>query len=424
MTHMNKKKLKVVEAKLAEKAEELLALGEVAEDEGRELTDEEKKTRESLRAEITSLKERAEALRGEVEVDEEIQTLARGLGGDVEARDRSAGREREKQNGTLGEQFVESEGFKSLIDRGLTGNWSTGDVDLKPAAANFFEGTGASPGVGGALVPEDRRPGVLPILYERLTVADLLAAGSTTSNLVRYVEETVADDSAVGTVAEGADKPEVALELDLVDEPVRKIAAFLPVSDEMLEDAAQIRSYIDARLGLFVRIEEENQLLNGDGTGTDLEGLLSRIPAENADVASDADNVNAADHIFAAVTVARRSYLEPDGVVIHPDDWAGIVGLKDNEGRYLGNGPFGGMQGDVIWGKRVVVTEAATPGSALVGAFGTAAQVFRRGGLTVEASNSHSDFFKKNLTAIRAEERLALAVYRPQAFATADLTAT
>jgi HK97 family phage major capsid protein len=256
---MNKKKLKVVEAKLAEKAEELLALGEVAEDEGRELTDEEKKTRESLRAEITSLKERAEALRGEVEVDEEIQTLARGLGGDVEARDRSAGREREKQNGTLGEQFVESDGFKKLIDNGLTGKWSTGDIDLKPAAANFFEGTGASPGVGGALVPEDRRPGVLPILYERLTVADLLAAGSTTSNLVRYVEETVADDSAVGTVAEGADKPEVALELDLVDEPVRKIAAFLPVSDEMLEDAAQIRSYIDARLGLFVRIEEENQ---------------------------------------------------------------------------------------------------------------------------------------------------------------------
>jgi HK97 family phage major capsid protein len=424
MTHMNKKKLKVVEAKLAEKAEELLALGEVAEDEGRELTDEEKKTRESLRAEITSLKERAEALRGEVEVDEEIQTLARGLGGDVEARDRSAGREREKQNGTLGEQFVESEGFKSLIDRGLTGNWSTGDVDLKPAAANFFEGTGASPGVGGALVPEDRRPGVLPILYERLTVADLLAAGSTTSNLVRYVEETVADDSAVGTVAEGADKPEVALELDLVDEPVRKIAAFLPVSDEMLEDAAQIRSYIDARLGLFVRIEEENQLLNGDGTGTDLDGLLNRIPAENADVTSDASNVNGADHIFAAITVARRSYLEVDGIVINPDDWADIVALKDNDGRYIGNGPFGGMQGESLWGKRVVVTEAMTAGTALVGAFGMAAQVFRRGGLTVEASNSHADYFKKNLTAIRAEERLALAIYRPQAFATADVTAT
>jgi HK97 family phage major capsid protein len=82
------------------------------------------------------------------------------------------------------------------------------------------------------------------------------------------------------------------------------------------------------------------------------------------------------------------------------------------------------MQGETLWGKRVVVTEAMDAGTALVGAFGTAAQVFRRGGLTVEASNSHSDYFRKNLTAVRAEERLALAVYRPQAFATADVTAT
>ena len=57
-------------------------------------------------------------------------------------------------------------------------------------------------------------------------------------------------------------------------------------------------------------------------------------------------------------------------------------------------------------------------GTALVGAFKTAAQLFRKGGLRVEASNSHSDFFTKNLVAIRAEERLALAVYRSAAFGT------
>jgi HK97 family phage major capsid protein len=265
----NKKKLKVVQAKLAEKADALLALGIAAEEEERELTDDEKAARESLRGEITSLKERAAALEGEIEVDAEIETLARGLTGDGETREQA----KRQEHGTLGEQFVASDGYRGLVDAGLTGKWSTGDVDLKPAAANFFEGTGASPGVGGALVPEDRRPGVLPILFERLTVADLLASGQTTSNLVRYVEETVADGSAVTTVAEGADKPEVSLALDLVDEPVRKIAAFLPVSDEMLEDAAQIRSYIDARLGLFVRIEEEDQLLNGGGTGTNIDGL-------------------------------------------------------------------------------------------------------------------------------------------------------
>lgn len=60
-------------------------------------------------------------------------------------------------------------------------------------------------------------------------------------------------------------------------------------------------------------------------------------------------------------------------------------------------------------------------GQVLVGAFKTAAQVFRKGGVSVEASNSHASYFTTNLVAIRAEERLALAVYRPAAFATVDI---
>jgi HK97 family phage major capsid protein len=71
-----------------------------------------------------------------------------------------------------------------------------------------------------------------------------------------------------------------------------------------------------------------------------------------------------------------------------------------------------------MWGKPVVPTTAMPASTALVGAFRQASQVFRKGGLTVEASNSHADFFQRNETAIRAEERLLLAVYRPGAFGT------
>lgn len=417
-----KARIKAIDRLLAKKAEDLLALSTLAEEEERELDDDETEAREKLRGEITALKEERETLAGEVEVDDEIETLARGLIGQTETE---AIARREPQS--MGEQFVESDGYKKLVGDGLVGKWSSGQVELRPSAETLFEGTGETPGAGGALVPEDRRPGVLPILFERLTVADLLAPGTTGSNLIRYVEETVADGSAVGTVAEGTDKPEVELELDLVDEPVRKIAAFLPVSDEMLEDAAQIRSYLDARLSLFVRIEEENQLLNGDGSGTDLDGLLNRVPGANEGITSTVDQVNKADHIFAAMTVARESFLEPDGIVVNTDDWADIRLLKDENGNYIGGSPFqntGSEPGESLWGKRVVVTSAITAGTALVGAFRTAAQVFRRGGLTVEASNSHSDYFRKNLTAVRAEERLGLAIYRPAAFATADLSAS
>jgi HK97 family phage major capsid protein len=196
------------------------------------------------------------------------------------------------------------------------------------------------------------------------------------------------------------------------------------VSDEMLEDAPQMRSYINARLSLFVQNEEDRQLLQGAGGGNFL-GLLPRIPAANRYVTSSVGSANNADHIYEALTVARRSYLEPDTIVVNAEDWADLRLLKDSTQNYIGGAPFQpvgpGEMTESLWGKRVIPTYNLQAGTAVVGAFGTAAQVFRRGGLRVEATNSHSDFFQKNLTAVRAEQREALAVYRPSAFAIADI---
>lgn len=189
----------------------------------------------------------------------------------------------------------------------------------------------------------------------------------------------------------------------------------------MLEDVDQIRTYLDNRLRLFVQQAEEAQLYSGSGTAPNLRGLVNRTGIQTQARGTD----SAPDAIYKAMNKIRiNAFLEPDGVVIHPSNWEVVRLSKDGQGQYYGGGPFmgpygnNGIAGDNIWGLPVVVTPAATAGTALVGAFGTAAQVFRRSGLTVEASNSHSDFFQKNLTAIRAEERLALAVYRPAAFST------
>jgi HK97 family phage major capsid protein len=115
--------------------------------------------------------------------------------------------------------------------------------------------------------------------------------------------------------------------------------------------------------------------------------------------------------------------------VIHPTNWQAIRTAKDVSGQYYGGGPFygpyGGPQGpagasqfsvDSIWGTRVVVTNAISVGTALTGSFSEGAALYRRSGVTVEATNSHSTWFADNITAIRAEERLGLAVYRPSAF--------
>jgi HK97 family phage major capsid protein len=214
---------------------------------------------------------------------------------------------------------------------------------------------------------------------------------------------------------EGGVKPESTLTFAAVTDPVRKIAHWLPVTEEMLEDVAQIRSYIDARLRLGVQLAEEDQLLNGTGIAPNLLGVSKRAGLA-ADVVRAAAEPNA-DAIFRQImAIFSTSFLMPDGIAMNPADWSMTALMKTTTGEYLSGGPFSGIQTPTLWGLPVAITPVQPATVALVGAYKQAAQIFRKGGIRVEASNSHADFFIKNLVAIRAEERLALAVYRPAAF--------
>lgn len=422
MLSRTQRQLKAVEQEMERHGEEAAAIIDAAASEDRDRTDEENAQVAEHQKDIKTLRDNKAELEQQIAVEQEVLEVGRKIGTEDTDKDTPAPRAK-----SLGEQFVESEGYKKVLAKGFGGKWTTGQIDLE-TKATLVEGdnpflTGGTPGEGGALVMLDQRPGVLSVLFERLTVADLFASGTTTSNAINYVVETVATSGAAVT-PEGGEKQESTLEFENAQEAVKKIATFLTVSDEMLEDAAALQSYINARLSLFVRNEEEAQLLHGAGGGNFL-GLEPRIPSDHRFVTSDADAPNGADHIYEAITRIRvDSFLEPDGIVIHPEDWAELRLLKDGNDNYIGGSPFnntGSNPGDFLWGKRVVVTQACIPNQAVVGAFGSAAQVFRKGGLTVEATNSHDTNFAFNLTAIRAEERLALAVYRPEAFAIADL---
>jgi HK97 family phage major capsid protein len=318
---------------------------------------------------------------------------------------------------TISDQLLATAEFKSVNDPGRPATFTTGPVELKTTLTETTAGGTA----GSGLAQPQVLPGILPILFQRLTVQDLMPGGQTGNALVRYLKETAATNAAAA-VAEGAAKPASTLVYSAVDEPVRKIATTLKVTDELFADVPALRSYIDNRLMLFVEMATEAALVSGAGAPS-LTGILQRsgltaAQAKGADTAIDA--------IYKDITKIRvASFLEPDAIVVHPTDWQGIRLLKDSNNQYFGGGPFtgaygngGGMAPDMLWGKRVVVTTAITVGTALVGAFATAAQVFSRGGLTVEATNSNEDDFLNNLIALRAEQRLALAVYRPGAFST------
>ena len=319
---------------------------------------------------------------------------------------------------TVGQQFVQSaeyEFFRKGQHR-VQSAWRSPSVELFDRSMHATTLT-EDPASGGALLVPQYVPGILPLPYRPLVVADLFAPGTATSNSVVFMREKTFTNAAAA-VAEGAAKPESAITFESVAEPVRKLAHWLPVTEEMLEDQAQIASYIDARLRLGVQLVEDDQLLNGSGVAPNLLGVLA-TPGLGAPVAVGVAPATVADAIFAQMmALAWSSFLMPDGIVMNPADWAQVATLKTSTGEYLGGGPFTSAQTPTLWGLPVAVTPVMVMNTALVGAFKTGAQIFRRGGIRVEASNSHQDFFIKNLVAIRAEERLALAVYRPSAFGT------
>ena len=326
---------------------------------------------------------------------------------------------------SLGEAFTSSKGFQRVVGTDVKGSrFSTGAIEVDAKATL----TTAAGGVG--LVQPQYLPGVLPLLFQRLTVADLMPNGTASGNSIIYMRESAVTNAAA-TVAEGGLKPASDINYAQVTETFKKIANTLKISDEMLQDVPYVQSQVNNRLVFFVQQKEEQQLLSGAGTGSELLGLLNRSGLTAAQAkATD----TALDAIYKDITKIRvASFLDPTAIVMHPTDWQNIRLNKDANGQYFAGGPFtgaygvgaGGMNDRSIlgnqanlWGLPVVVTTSATVGTAVVGAFATGAEVFRKGGITVEATNSNENDFLTNLIAIRAEERLALAVYRPAGFST------
>ena len=375
----------------------------------RERTAEERQAVQALLDEKAAIEVRLATAKGDANMAAEIEKITAGM-----IKPATPGQTRTVTK-SMGQQFVESDLGQFFLKKQQRGHktWNTPIAELFDVRAATLTTDAAS---GGDLVVSDTRPGILPILFKRLTVRDLLAPGTTDSNNVSYMQETTFTNAAATVVEATGDKPQSTLVFDLKNELVQVIAHWLPVTEQMLEDVSQIRSYIDARLKLGVQLTEEDQLLNGDGTPPNISGILDRVitaaQARGADTNADA--------IFKAMMkVFNASLVMPDGHVVNPANWQTIQLAKDANGQYYGMGPFAGAQPPTLWGLPVAVTPSIVANTSLTGAFKSCAQIFDHGGLRVDVSNSHSDFFIKNLVAIRAEERLALAVYRPLAFGTA-----
>lgn len=371
----------------------------------RDLTAEEKSTVEAKFSEV-------EGFDTQIKAAADSDALMKRLGsyGDV-AGDKGRGDDAPAKS--LGEHFVKHVGAEGLARVKSQSGATISAPEFKAPGDTHASGAVYAPALtefDTSVVREYRRP----------TVADVLGTGSLSGNAVTYLVEGGVE-GGFATVAEGGAKPQFHIgDPTTRTDALKKIAGFLKHTDEMAEDLPFVISEINNRGLYLLSLAEENQLLNGTGTGSNVLGLLNREGIQTEASTGAGDN---ADSVFRATTkIQTATGLTADAVLINPADYQALRLSKDANEQYFGGGFFQGQYGNggilsqpPLWGLNTIVTAAVAPGSAVVGAFKTATTVYRKGGVRVESTNSHADDFTNNLVTTRIEERVALACRIPAA---------
>jgi HK97 family phage major capsid protein len=340
---------------------------------------------------------------------------------------------------TIGQMFLDSPEFKTLQGGKNGANMPSpfqfgasltthGAYNVKDVYSALPSGTPSSFGTiqrDAIVVPPTRVKRVRDLFPTRTTTAAVIEyfrmLGFTTAGGGTNNAGTVAERNA-GNTAFGA-KPQSGMVFEGHQAPVRTIAHWEAAHRNVLADEPQLRSIIDNELMYGLRLQEDAQILNGDGTGENLTGVLQTSGIQEyawSDGATAPVADTKADAIRRAATLSFLAYYEPSGVVLHPNDWEDIELTKDNNGQYLVAVSVAMGGEPKVWRLPVVETPAIPEGTALVGAFGTGAQLYDREQASIRISEQHSDFFVRNAIVVLAEQRLALAVKRPESFVKID----
>lgn len=305
-------------------------------------------------------------------------------------------------------------------------------ADMSPEELRTIVSLAATSGI----VQGTRLPGIYRQTGPRETrIRELFFNGRTDTGIISFVRETSRTNNAATypeTTSTGdTAKPESAVAFDIVTVTAKLVAHMIPVTRQMLDDIAAMEAWLDALLLEGLADVEDAQLLNGNGTGENILGLVNQTGVQNLDTTYFGTTEpmpvgsNELDRVRRAITKIRLvGRSRATAIVAHPADVEVWETMKDADGNYLL--ARGGPDGDgvpMVWRRPIFEHESVTQGQPIVGAFNdpNAAAVWDRMDAQVFMTDSHSNWFALNLIAMLAEERLALTVFRPKAFAVVTL---
>lgn len=401
-----------------------------AEKENRDFTDDERTAVNAKMAEASGLKRELEL----ANADAQLRKTLHDLGDDVQLNEKGQRPAPAGFRGTngksLGQAFVDSDEFAELLRSAPGGQFSKKHrVVSRPVGFERLLGNG---GGAKALITGTGSPFVVPdyigeqvgldAFARPLTLRQLVTQGTTMSDSVEYVQLTAITNNAAvvaeaTSLADGA-KPESGFTTAQVAAAVKTIAHWIPITKRALSDAASLRTLIDAFLQYGLEEVLEAQMVSGDGTGDDFTGILSTTGIQVQ--AWDTNLLRTLRRAKTKVRTVGRSV--PTAYVVNPVDVEALDLLTDGNGQFYFGGPAGSIgTAQALWNIPLIESEAVPAGTALVGDWRKAV-LWDREQATITMSDSHSDFFVKNLVAVLAEMRAAFGVVQPNAFVSIDLT--
>ena len=315
------------------------------------------------------------------------------------------GQEDAFEHKSLGELFTGTKAFEGKrFDRSKKDVEFSLDVDVKTLMAT-----------SAGLAPETTRSGRTVLSGQRKPrLLDVIPGGTITQPANVYMRETVYTNNAAET-AEGGQMPEVALAYAEINEPVQKIAAYIPVTDEQLEDVPNVRSLVDNRLTLMLRQRLELQIMQGNGTSPNLRGFLNA-----AGIQTQARGTDPAFDAWLKLYVKLMDtpgFVDPTALVMNPVDWQNLLLTRTADGQYILGNP-GSALNQTLWGMPIVASSVMTAGTGVMGDFEGYAEVLIYRGVDIAITNSNNDDFVKGRQCIRGTLRAVNTLYRNNAVGT------
>lgn len=385
---------------LVDEAEKLINI----EDPTRSMTEEENTRFGQINTEVGTLKDRLDQVKSTAALRSEF-----GATPPVDRLEPVG--EQTRDAGTWAEQFMRSESFQNL----RSNNFGHGEARFTLEGTSFRALIDNTTTTSGAAFTQPSLQTQVPLAVpdRQLRLIDVIPHGTTSDNVIIYVQDTttsVAGDTAVET-AEGALKPESTETFVRVIDPVQTIPAWMKVTRQAAEDHNQIMSYLQGRLIYRVWRRLDNQVINGDGVGANLLGLLNRSGISTyAPAAAEARVFS----IRKAETIAQQAEQEPSVVVVNPADMEKFdLAVAAGSGEFLTQNGARVNPPPTMWGMRAVWSNAILAGTAML-IDPTVAMLWDRKQPTVYLTDSDGTDFRQNILTLLVELRAAISLFQPK----------